>query len=62
LGTWGVGSQWCNRLCRRNKKVTLPRSRHVMSPACRKARGLTTELDNFEHWQDTRVVTAFPLP
>jgi predicted ATPase/DNA-binding CsgD family transcriptional regulator len=37
-----VGSQWCNRLCRRNKKVALPRNGRTMPPAYFKARGQTT--------------------
>jgi predicted ATPase/DNA-binding CsgD family transcriptional regulator len=43
LGTWGVGSQWCNLLPQEERG--LPRNRRARPTACFKARGQTTELD-----------------
>src|SRR5215217_4615894 len=40
-----MGSQWCSRLCSRNKKVALPRNRRARPPAYSKVRGQTTELN-----------------
>jgi predicted ATPase/DNA-binding CsgD family transcriptional regulator len=43
LGTWGVGSQWCNLLPQEERGP--PRNRRARPTACFKARGQTTELD-----------------
>ena len=59
-----MGSQWCNRLCRRNKKVALPRNRRTRPPACFKSRVRTTELDvlNDSRVQQLRSTSRHNLP
>ena len=59
-----MGSQWCNRQCRRNKKVALPRNRRTRPPACFKSRCRTTELDvlNESRVQQLRNTSRHNLP
>jgi predicted ATPase/DNA-binding NarL/FixJ family response regulator len=59
-----VGSQWCNRLCRRNKKVALPRNWRTRPPACFKSRVRTTELEvlNDSRVQQLRSTSRHNLP
>ena len=57
-------SQWCSRLCRRNKKVALPRNGRTRPPTCFRSRGRTTDLDvvNDGRVQQLRSTSRHNLP
>jgi predicted ATPase/DNA-binding CsgD family transcriptional regulator len=59
-----VGSQWCNRLCRRNEKVALRRKGRTWVAACCRSRGRTTDLDvlNNSRVQQLRSTSRHNLP